>query len=93
MTNAELKEYIKEQIEDEEIASEVVILEGDEFADGFLGLTADTYQAVYSYERLVTSLSTQNKWTLDQSVEWLDCNTLRAIPYMPLRKPIIIHEL
>lgn len=93
MTNAELKEYIKEQIGDEEIADEVVILEGDEFADGFLGLTADTHQAVYSYERLIGSLSTQNKWTLDQSVEWLDCNTLRSIPYMPLRKPIIIHEL
>lgn len=93
MTNAELKEYINEQIGDEEIASEVVILEGDEFADGFIGLTADTYQAVYSYEKLVTSLSTHNNWTLDQSVEWLDCNTLRAIPYMPLRNPIIIYEL
>lgn len=93
MTNVELKEYIKEQIEDEEIASEVVILEGDEFADGFIGLTADTYHAVYSYERLLGSLSTQNNWTLAQSVEWLDCNTLRSIPYMPLRKSIIIHEL
>lgn len=92
MTNAELKEYIREQICDDDIANEIILLEGDEFADGFIGLTTDSYQAVYSYERLITSLVEHNGWSTLDAAEWLDFNTRRSIPYMPLRPPIIIHE-
>lgn len=92
MTNDLLKEYIKEHVSDDEITNDIVLLEGDEFAPGFIGLTADTYQAVYSYEKLIVSLTAHNHWTSEEATEWLEYNTLRSIPYMPGKKPIIIYE-
>lgn len=91
MTNSELREIIATmEISDD---SNTIILEGDEFADGFIGLTFDG-NAVYSYERLVDSLSSHNKWSREEALEWIEYNTLRAIPYMESKGkvPIIINE-
>ena len=53
MTNTELKENISELVGgDQEILNQIIVLEGDEFADGFIGLST-TNAAVYSYNKLV----------------------------------------
>ena len=100
MDNIELKEKIKDYILDKEILDKIVVLEGDEYADGVIGITED-YRLVYSYEKLVESLMKTYdsedgsiKWL--EAVEWLNYNTLRSIPYMEsqgLLAPVIIHEL
>jgi hypothetical protein len=93
MTNQELKKIISEMvIGDEELLDQIIILEGDEFADGFIGLSTDN-NVVYSYEKLVESLSKQDDWDETSAIEWLDYNTLRALPYITEGiAPIIIHE-
>ena len=100
MNNLELKEKIKEYVLDEEILDKIVVLEGDEYADGVIGITED-YRLVYSYEKLVESLmktydseDESIKWL--EAVEWLNYNTLRSIPYMEsqgLLAPVIIHDI
>lgn len=95
MTNKELKDIISDMVGgDEDTLNQIVILEGDEFADGFIGLSVDD-SAVYSYEKLVTSLSTQNEgWDETDAIEWLEYNTLRSLPYIKEgNAPIIIHEI
>lgn len=95
MTNAELKQQIAYMVADDDVLDKIIILEGDEFADGFVGLSLDN-QAVYSYEKLVESLTNANSdWTHEQAVEWIEYNTIRALPYMASEgnAPIIIHEL
>ena len=51
MTNEELRERIMELVPDEADSSRIIILEGDEFADGAVGLTEDKH-IVYSYSKL-----------------------------------------
>lgn len=93
MTNDELKDMISEMVGgDQETLDKIIILEGDEFADGFIGLSTDD-AAVYSYEKLVEALQKHNQWEEIDAIEWLDYNTLRAIPYITDGiAPIIIHE-
>ena len=87
MTNTELRELIRDKVCDEETLDNILLLEGDEFADGAIGITEDN-RVVYSYSRLVESLS--EAYNLEgskeerelQASEWLNYNTLRAIPYM-----------
>lgn len=92
MTNYELKGMLAAEIMDEDILDEMIILEGDEFADGAIGYT-DDYHVVYSYERLVESLGKAYD-SEEDAIEWLEYNTIRAIPYMASEgnEPIIIHE-
>ena len=81
MTNSDLRERIIDILGEDE-ADEVILLEGDEFADGAIGLTDDG-NVVYSYNMLVRSLT--EKWgeTTEQAAqEWIMCNTLPSLAYM-----------
>lgn len=101
MTNNELKDILYDMIQDEDILDQMIILEGDEFADGVIGITND-YHVVYSYERLVRSLAKVYREE-DQSdsdaevdaMEWIDYNTIRSLPYMEKDglAPVIMFEL
>lgn len=93
MTNDELKEKISDMVLDEEELDYIIILEGDEFADGAIGLTDDNH-LVYSYEKLIESLAKAYGSETD-AIEWLEYNTIRSLSYMGSygNEPIIIHEL
>ena len=102
MTNPELKEMIADYIPDEEILNRIVVLEGDEFADGAIRVSEDN-RLVYSYDRLVQALAKAyrdgkppDEAEMD-AIEWLEYNTIRSLPYMEggkgdLIAPMIIHE-
>lgn len=92
MTNNELKDKLADEIMDEDILNEMIVLEGDEFADGCIDYTND-YHVVYSYERLVESLA-KVYGSEEDAMEWLDYNTIGGIPYMAKEglEPVIIHE-
>lgn len=92
MDNNELKDIINNYILDEEILNQIVVLEGDEFADGCIGISEDNH-LIYSYERLVESLSKVYGSETD-AVEWLEYNTIRSLPHMSSygNEPLIIHE-
>lgn len=96
MDNKELKGRIRDYVYDEEILDNIVVLEGDEFADGCIGIT-DDYRLVYSYEKLVESLmKAYNQEDETPAIEWLEYNTIRSLPYMEsqgLLTPIIVREL
>lgn len=94
MTNDELKSIVSEQVMDEDTLNQTVVLEGDEFADGCIGITEDG-RLVYSYERLVHSLSLHDGMSEESAIEWIEYNTLRSLPYMEsqgLLAPVIVHE-
>ena len=80
MTNLQIKDLIKDLVIDEEELDQIIVLEGDEFADGAIGLTTDNH-LVYDYEKTVESLMEHCNWTEEEAIEWLDYNTLRSLPY------------
>lgn len=91
MNNEELKELIRENCPEEELDG-IIILEGDEFADGAIGISLDD-RVVYSYEKLVEALT--KHWNLEddtEAIEWIEYNTIRALPYMEAdgKSPIIL---
>ena len=92
MTNLDIKHQIADLIgDDQDVLNTIIILEGDEFADGFIGLSTDN-RAVYAYDKLVDSLSRFNNWSTDEAIDWLEYNTIRSLPYLGDKSPIVIHE-
>ena len=78
MNNAELVATIQE-IQGEETDS--IILEGDDFADGAVGVTLDG-NVVYDYDKLVDALVKAWNCTDTEAIEWIEYNTIRSLPYM-----------
>lgn len=52
-----------------------------------------TGRTVYDYNRMVVWLMEHEGFTEEEAVEWIDYNTLRAIPYMGPDGPIIYYPL
>ena len=62
------------------------------YDDALIGVTEDG-RAVYDYEKMIEWLIKEEGWTDNEAVEWIETNTLRALPYMGSDAPIVIYPL
>lgn len=46
---------------------------------------------VYSYQALINGFIEHDGMDYESAVEWVEYNTLRAIPYMGEQKPIVVY--
>ena len=105
-----IKELIENWNLDEEIYDEGVLEPREDFNGGIIGITEDKQHLIYSYEKLAESLATsyERQFYKDNpnpsedeipdfyqdAIEWIDCNTIRTIPYLKKEHaPIIIYEV
>lgn len=71
---------------------DVVILQDYSYDDALVGVTEDG-RAVYDFEKMVEWLVKTEGFTDLEAVEWIEYNTIRALPYFGDRAPIIMHPL
>lgn len=62
------------------------------YDDALIGVTEDN-RAVYDYEKMVQWLVDTEGWTYEEATEWIDYNTIRALPYMGEGAPVIMYPL
>lgn len=70
---------------------EVLLFEKYDYADALIGISADG-RAVYSYEKMINFLIKKENFSYEDAVEWIDYNTLRALPYFGDKAPVIVTE-
>lgn len=51
---------------------------------------SENYEAVYDYELMIEWLVEEEGWSVEDAIEWIECNTLRALPYFGANHPIVI---
>lgn len=67
------------------------VFEDYDYADAFIGMSDDG-RAVYSYDKMVEWLMLKEDWSFEEAVEWIDYNTIRALPYFP-DGPIVVYDV
>ena len=65
---------------------------GEEYNDAIIGVSTDG-RVVYSYEKMVESLTSTDDISEEDAIEWIDFNPVRALPYYGETSPIIMHEI
>ena len=88
MTVEELKDRISESYPDQEI----IVFQDPDYADAFIGVSSD-YRAVYDYDKMAECLASEEGMSYEDAVEFIDYNTLRALPYMGENAPIVVFPL
>ena len=69
-----------------------VVLEDPSYETAVIGV--DCYErVVYDYDKMVQYLMDKDGMTQEESMEFIDYNTVRALPYMGDRAPIIIYNI
>lgn len=71
---------------------EVTYLTDFSYDTALIGVS-DTGCTVYDYEKMVEWLMTTQGFNEADAVEWVDYNTIRALPYMGDGAPIIVYPL
>ena len=71
---------------------DVVILSNYSYDDALVGVTEDG-RAVYDFDKMVAWLVETEGFSEEDAIEWIEYNTIRAIPYMGDRAPIIMYPL
>lgn len=62
------------------------------YDDALIGVSEDG-RAIYDFEKMVDWLIKEEGWTDDEAVEWIEYNTIRALPYFGEGAPIIMYPL
>ena len=71
---------------------DVVYLVNESYDDALIGVS-DCGRAIYDYDLMIKWLMNKYNWTEEDSIEWVEYNTIRSLPYMGENAPIIMHRL
>lgn len=91
MNELKTEEDVRELIEDNEYEN-VIIFSNPDYASAFIGISEDG-RAVYDYEKMIDYLMWKENWSDNEAVEFIEYNTIRALPYMGEKAPIIVYPL
>lgn len=62
------------------------------YDDALIGVSEDG-RAIYDYEKMIDWLMNKEGWSDNDAVEWIEYNTIRALPYFGDKAPIIMYPL
>jgi len=71
---------------------DAIIFRDPDYADAVIGID-DEGRVIYSYDLMVQSLCLTDGMTEEEAAEYIDYNTLRSLPYMGKKRPIIMYSL
>jgi hypothetical protein len=63
-----------------------------DYEDAVIGVIDDG-RLVYDFDKMVGYLMNNEGWSDIESIEWIEYNVIRSIPYMGEKKPIIVYSL
>lgn len=73
---------------------DTILFENPSYVGAFIGVN-DSGQACYQYEKMAECLMEEDNMTYEEAIEFIDYNTVRALPYCQPsdKRPIIIYPI
>ena len=72
------------------LPSDAVVFDNYAYDNSIIGTTFDG-RAIYCYGLMVEELMRDKGWDEIDAIEWIDYNTLRALPYAGGKAPMIVY--
>lgn len=69
-----------------------VLFENPNYKSAIVGYDVVTGRVIYSYELMIEHLMTVDGMSEEEAIEFIEYNTIRAIPYMGDKSPIIFDK-
>lgn len=70
---------------------DAVIFLNQAYDNSIIGTTFDG-RAIYDFDKMVQELMADEGWTEEEAVDWVEYNTIRALPYCGDKQPLIMRE-
>lgn len=69
-----------------------IIFENPDYEDAIIGVSEDG-RVVYDYDKMVASLMSKDGMTMDEAVDFISYNTIRALAYAGEKAPIVMFPI
>lgn len=76
----------------ENLPEDTMVFDNASYDNSIIGVSTDG-RVVYSFSKMVEELMTDNGWSEMEAIEWIEYNTIRALPYLGENAPIICEEI
>lgn len=80
---------INEEIR-KQLPKEAIIFDSYAYDNSIIGTTLDG-RIIYCFETMVEELMIDGEMTEIEAIEWIECNTIRALLYVGDKAPLIVH--
>lgn len=67
------------------------VFENESYDKSIIGTTLDG-RVIYGFERMVKEYMEDNECDEITAIEWIEYNTIRALPYLGAKAPVIVYE-
>lgn len=75
----------------EQLPDDAVVFDNYAYDNSIIGVTTDG-RTVYSYEKMIEELATEEGLTREEARDWIEYNAIRALPYID-NAPVIVEEI
>lgn len=103
--NPELRKAIDDFLKDRELDG--IFLDNQSYDNSIVGVEEATGRVIYDYDKMVEELASEYFFAQNAeedeyqsyddcrlaAIEWIEYNTIRALPYLGEKAPIIIHSV
>lgn len=69
-----------------------IIFDNESYDNSIIGYSTNC-NIIYDYRKMIEEYMIQHNCSEEEAIEWIDYNTIRAIPYMPEPKPIVMYGI
>lgn len=74
----------------EQLPPDAVVFDNYAYDNSIIGTTFDG-RAIYEFGKMVKELVDDEGWTEIDAIEWLEYNTIRALPYGGEKRPMVVY--
>ena len=75
-----------------ELPEDAIVFDNMSYDGSIVGVTTDG-RVVYDYDKMIEELMEDVEWSYEEAAEWIDYNTIRALPYAGENAPIIMYPI
>ncbi len=84
-------DQLKERLCDRDY-EDTVVLESPDYLSAIVGISDDG-RLIYDYEKMVEHLVATDAMDYEEACEFIDFNTIGALPYMGEKRPVIMNKI
>ena len=74
-----------------QLSPDAVIFINQAYDNSIIGTTFDG-RVIYDFDKMVQELMTDEGWTEEEAIDWIEYNTIRALPYCGDKAPLVMRE-
>lgn len=72
--------------------SDSLVFDNPSFDSAIIGFDAVTERVIYDYNKMIKCLL-DSKTSIEDAIEFIEYNTLRSVPYMGEKAPIVMKDI